>query len=161
MVAQWILGKQCDVQEFANKIRDCPMDFVCVTVTKSVSSKHYMFKFLDRLANATPRDGIYESLQPQSRLKPNDELLVNEVLREKVVLYLRPDVWIVVNRCKVKKVTFTESTYRSGRSLPAVNFGFASLHMNTSRQRMPTINIGVVIAHRLVQKMKGQCCGNG
>ena len=152
MVAQWILGKQCDVQEFANKIRDCPMDFVCVTVTKSVSSKHYMFKFLDRLANATPRDGIYESLQPQSRLKPNDELLVNEVLREKVVLYLRPDVWIVVNRCKVKKVTFTESTYRSGRSQPDVNFGFASLHMNTSRQRMPTINIGVVIAHRLVHK---------
>ena len=101
------------------------------------------------MANGTQRDDT--RIQPQSRIKPNDEFKVSEVLREKIVLYLRPCVWIVVNRLTVKKVSFIESGYRSGGAkLPSVSFGFVSLQLNRSRQRMPVINIGVLIAHKAV-----------
>ena len=42
MIAQWILGKDCSVQEFADKIGKCPMDVVCVSFTKEVSSTDSM-----------------------------------------------------------------------------------------------------------------------
>ena len=148
MIAQWILGRECDVRDFANKMRDCPMDVVCVAVTKSITSKDAIFKFLEHLAHGTQKDDAL--LQPQSRLTPNDEFQVSEVLREKIVLHLRPGVWIVVNRSKVKKVSFIESGYRSGGNLSNVSFGHVTLHMNRSRQRMPEINIGVLNAHKAV-----------
>ena len=148
MLSQWVLGKQCDARDFANKIRDCPMDVVCVALTKSVGSRDAIFKFLEHLAHGTQKDDAL--LQPQSRLTPNDEFQVSEVLREKIVLHLRPGVWIVVNRCKVKKVSFIENGYRSGGNLSNVSFGHVTLHMNRSRQRMPEINIGVLNAHKAV-----------
>ena len=101
-----------------------------------------------RLANGTQRGDT--RIQPQSLIKPNDEFKVSEVLREKIVLYLRPCVWIVVNKYKVKKVSFIESGYRSTGQLPSVPFSHVSLHLNMSRQRMPEINIGVLNAHKAV-----------
>ena len=81
---------------------------------------------------------------------PNDELKVWEVLQEKAVVYLQPSVWIVVNRCKVKRVSFIEGGYRSGGKLPSVSFGHVNLHLNTSRQGMPEINVGVLVVHSAV-----------
>ena len=52
---------------------------------------------------------------------PNDEFEVWEVLQEKAVVYLKPSVWIVVNRCKVKKVSFVEGGYRSSGKVPSVS----------------------------------------
>ena len=152
MISQWVLGKQCDAQDFANKIRDCPMDVVCVSLTKSVGSKDAIFKFLQHLAQATPKDDAL--LVPQSQLAPNDEYRVSQVLEEKAVLHLPPGVWIVVNRSKVKRATFVESGFRSGGNLPSFSFGHVACHMNRSRQRMPEINIGVLNVHKAVTQIE-------
>ena len=148
MISQWIVGKKTDVLEFADKMIVCPMDVVCVALAKSVNSKDDIYKFLEHLANGTQRDDTL--IRPQSRR--NDSYKASEVLQEKIVLYLRPGVWIVVNRCKVEKVSFIESDYRSSGKQSSVAFGFVRLKMNRSRSRgrMPDINIGVLNAHRAV-----------
>ena len=148
MISQWIVGKKTDVIEFADKMIVCPMDVVCVALAKSVNSKDDIYKFLEHLANETQRDDTL--IRPSSRR--NDSFKASEVLQEKIVLYLRSDVWIVVNRCKVEKVSFIESDYRSSGKQPSVAFGFVRLKMNRSRSRgrMPDINIGVLNAHKAV-----------
>ena len=93
------------------------MDVVCVALTKGVTSRDDIYKFLEHLANGTqrgvtsPRDVTFN--RSRGGLMPNVEFRVSEVLQEEIVLYLRPSVWIVVNRCKVKKVSFIEGGYRS------------------------------------------------
>ena len=154
MIAQWILGKKCDVSEFADKIRLCPMDVVCVSLTKSVTSVDSIFKFLEYLAAGIAASGAIDFLDRSggSSMNLREVAKVQEVLEEKAVLCLASSVWIVVNRCKVTKMTFIEGSYRSGGSVPAISFGHVSLYLNTARQRMEQINIGVLFVHRAASK---------
>ena len=61
---------------------------------------------------------------------------------------MKRNVWILVKRSSVRKTTLHERHYRIGNSMPAVDFGHVNLLLNTDRQRMAEINVGVLFVHR-------------
>ena len=53
MIANWVIGKDCDLFDFANAIKDSIFDLTVVTVTKEVTSRHDIFKHLENLHRGT------------------------------------------------------------------------------------------------------------
>ena len=141
MCATWLIGTNCSLSELARAIEDSVFDVTCVTITKQVTSKHIIYKFLDYLVRATP-------LQPQSWQYPE----LDNVLSEKSVVCLENAVWLVVHRAKVSKCSLTQGTYRSGGHVPSVIFGHLNLRMNGARQKMLEITVGVLVVTGRVAK---------
>ena len=136
MVAQWILGKHCDVEEFADKISVCPMDLVCVSFSRSVTSADPIYIFIDYLVVATSARDAKDFLNRSSgeSIRFRDFGKIVDVLEEKSVLRLETSVWIVINKCKVQSATFIEASYKdSGSSTPAASFGHVNLKLDTAR----------------------------
>ena len=155
MISQWILGKHCDVEEFADKISVCPMDLVCVLFSRSVTSADPIYIFIDYLVAATSsrdaKDFLNRSCGESMRFRDFGKVV--DVLEEKAVLRLETSVWIVINRCKIRSATFIEASYKdAGGSSPAASFGHLQLILNVERQAIERINVGVLYVHRAVSK---------
>ena len=134
MVANWVVGKDCSLPDLAQALKDSIFDVTVVTVTKEVTSKHLIFKYLENLHRGTAASWLQNDLDNIG------------VLSEKAVVSLESAVWLVIHRAKVKACKLTQGIYRSGGQLsPSVIFGHVELHMNTDRQRMQEINVGAVV----------------
>jgi len=147
-IAEWILSKNCDVHDFADRIRVSNFHVVCVALTTTVTSRDPIYKFLEHLAAGATTAGLM-ALIDKSRggSMPLIDLAI-EVLREKAVLCLERNVWIVVKKYKVVSISFEEFNFRCGGTSPDVSYGQVDLLLNAERQ----ISVGVLFVHRSPSK---------
>ena len=130
MISTLTIGSEANAIDLATKVKTSGFDVLLVLVTDEVTSKHQVFKFLTFLARtsiAAP-EWAHDHVQ--------------DVLKEKMVYSFNDSIFIVLHRAKVHSCHFTKGSYRS-RGKPSLEFGTLALHMDTNRQRMEAINVGI------------------
>ena len=91
----------------------------------------FIIKFLEHLTTGTKKPGAMAFLNRSGggSMLLMDLAKVGEVLREKAVLCLERNVWIVVNKCKVVSIRFEEFNYRCGGTSPAISYCLSLIHI--------------------------------
>ena len=136
MLANWIVGRECDPVALAEKLNGAPFDVIVVVLTTAVTS----------------RDAIFQHLMRLTRERPGDEQWTAEVVQEKAVLRLTEKVFAVIHRAKVRDCQW-RSWLISREGVPprknrsrGIGFGTLKLLMDTTRQRHSSWKLGVADA---------------
>ena len=130
MVANWIIGKDCDEFELSEKLRQAPFDVVVLVLTTAVAGGDNILEWLTRLAENSH----------------DDEHSCLAVLEEKIVRNLHPSVFVALHRAKVEGCEYKTCAFRSGGVSNQVHFGTLRLMMDTTRQSLPSIKLGILDA---------------
>ena len=129
MLANWFVGKHCDPSDFGEKLKFAPFDCVVVVVSDAVVEEVPIFKYLRDLVSGNPANAK----------------CVAEVLSEKAVYHLCDNIYVALHRAKIKSCHYTPWSTRSrGASSLHFEFGSLVLHLDSSRQRMEYIRVGLV-----------------
>jgi len=134
MIANWVVGKECDPRAFAEKLKYAPFDLVVVVLTTAVEESHDIWQHLDQMASDNPHD---------------DECIA-EVLKEKAAMRVTKTVFAVLHRAKVRSCKFRTWSIRSHGE--GIAFGTLYLDIDTSRQRLKAFKIGVLDARRVASE---------
>ena len=141
MVANWVIGRQCDPRDITQPLRDAP--FTCVVMVLSTA--------------VAESDDIWKHLEQTDRGNPNDDQRIASVLQEKVVHRLTPKMFVALHRAKVTGSRFHTWSIRNHSAVAGnddgiaedVAFGSLELQLDTSRQRLPCFKLGILDARHV------------
>jgi len=147
MMATWVIGCACDIKRLADIIKLAPWTFIAVVFSTAVAEHHEVHTFLSRLAlgpDVIGQQGPHRHMDALLRL----------VLGDKQVNQVTDRTFVILHKAKVKcakRQVFTVNLTASADQNTAVaaqgrglQFGSIRLELNTIRQRLQTITIGIV-----------------
>lgn len=170
MVATWSIGKQCRKEDFVDRLCAVGFDFILIQMATSVEQGDTIPKFLEQvaavedLAPIERTEGMFGQLFPRSRgVWP----LVQRVRAEKTVRALGTTVmgiahdkvgdgvcvsYVALHKAKVLSAVYEEQKIsRDGLPYRGICFGLLTVTMDTERQRMDRVNVGIIDAGGRVQ----------
>ena len=143
-VATWVLGESCCPEEFLCKLAAAPFTCTILILTASaVAAEAPIFIFLQAMDEMQDLDTKHRDWHKCESMK--------SVLDDKHFFRLggkqEHSVYAALHRAKVSMAQFTENEIRS-RGEPGIQFGTLELKLDTSRQRMNNVRIGVLDVRR-------------
>ena len=126
MIANWVIGKRCDPEQFDQALTKTPFALVVIVLSTAVADA----------------DAICQHLDQMSLNNPENDESIGKVKTEKVVQRMSSHMFTAYHRAKVKGCTFREWSIRSHGE--GVRSGTLELQLDTSRQRLERIKIGVL-----------------
>ena len=128
MLANWVISRHCEPDEhLGEKLAVAPFDCIVIVLSSAVADSDAVSCFFRELAEGGFRGTCFSSTE--------------SVLREKHVVRVSDTVYVALHRAKVRNCTYTPWAIRSRGLVEAFSF---NLCMDTTRQRMSSINIGIV-----------------
>ena len=129
MVANWVVGKDCDPDVFGEALKGCGWTCVVVVMTAAVADGHKIHKFLHRLAR--------RSCLPTPI--PGDDAC-NNVLGEKSVWQVSDRIFVALTRSKVDCAHLRRWTFlglgEADEEPQSRQFSTLLMTLDTSRQTM-------------------------
>ena len=143
-VATWVLGESCCPEEFLWALAVAPFTCTILILTASAVAAEapicIFLKLMDEMQDLDPKHRDWHKCES-----------MKSVLDDKYFFRLgrkqEHSVYAALHRAKVSKAQFTENEIRS-RGEPGIQFGTLELKLDTSRQRMNNVQIGVLDVRR-------------
>ena len=151
-IANWVVGTDCDAKAFGDKLLKCSWDCLVIVTSSAVAEDHKIYKILAALAKATKR---------MLHLPYNASLLsvgkalhgFPDVLRDKTVINVTDKIFVALHKSKVSSFVITtldtnwsDATQPQPSGCEPQSRWCVTLKsvLDTSRQQMKTIAIGIV-----------------
>jgi len=149
MCANWVVGIDCKPKEFADLLKDAPMDVLIITVTSRVQKgTSHIGCFLKLLTAPAPPEG-WDGMQTPPD-EGSDMALRASVLREKTMYGLSEWVFVACHRAKVTQCRWVAYTMHSAGTAVAaddvrpIDYGVLQINFDAARRRKEHLVIGVL-----------------
>ena len=141
MVATWAIGRVCKPEVLGAALSMAPWDVVVLVMSTAVTDSDPIQLYLSELARV---DAI-----PWRDRRSWDTNVSTDVLAEKKLYRLGSShrdttIFIALHKAKVKKAMFVEWYIRSRGPMSRLRFGTLKLSMDTTRQRMTSVSVGII-----------------
>ena len=144
MVATLVVGKQCSIQKLQKKLLTDGFNLTVVMFSTAVAENDSVFKYFMHLARTTKT----WQRRPKAGLQGSSNSLVKEIwqlMNDKAVYHVTSRMFLVMHRAKLKGCIYTAWTHNTAvAEASSVEFGTVYLVLDTTRQTMREINVGVL-----------------
>ena len=130
MIANWAIGQDAGPAKVAQTMKVVPFGVVIITLSTAVAETTRIAKF-------------FRTLWDPSQFN-EEEVDLNEVVKDHAVLRLSQRVYVVVHRAKIVGCQYFPFTIHN--SSTRIDMGTLRLDKDVTRQRMDSISVGILDA---------------
>ena len=153
MASTGALGRQCDVQEFGQRLCIAPSDLTVLVMSSQVTNKEPIHRYLSGLVDSEA-----------SRLGESTWSVLADKAVRCVVKCETTSVFIAIHKAKVISGTYIQNDFRSRGPQHGIHFGTLKLVINQERQkhiaevsheqREHIVTVGIIVVRTEVTKRK-------